>query len=105
MGIADRLAENVRRCDMLGRLTDEIFAVSMPAVTLQGAAAIAEGLCHAVASEPFDTPAGQIPATVTVGVVALAMDDTIVSVIKRAEAAMQAAKRPEIPQHAISPPP
>ena len=62
-GVADRLAENVRRADMLGRIGGEEFAVCMPSVTLQDAEALAERLRRAVTSAPIDTPTGPVPVT------------------------------------------
>jgi PAS domain S-box-containing protein/diguanylate cyclase (GGDEF)-like protein len=93
MGVADRLAENVRRCDIVGRVSEDVFAVCMPAVSLVSAEAIADSLSRAVASAPFETPEGPMSATVSVGVVSFTIGDTIASVIKRAEAAMVQAKR------------
>jgi PAS domain S-box-containing protein/diguanylate cyclase (GGDEF)-like protein len=92
LGVADRLADNVRRCDTLGRLTDGVFALCMPALALAGAEVMTDGLRRAVTSAPFDTPEGPIAARVTVGVIECAAGDTIATVIKRAEAAMRAAK-------------
>jgi PAS domain S-box-containing protein/diguanylate cyclase (GGDEF)-like protein len=92
LGVADRLADNVRRCDTLGRVGDGVFAVCLPAMTLAGAEMIVGRLAHAVASAPFDTPKGQMAATVTVGVVECVRGDTIATVMKRTEVVMRAGK-------------
>jgi diguanylate cyclase (GGDEF)-like protein len=91
--VADRLAENVRRGDMLGRLGGEEFAVCMPRVTIQEAEALAERLRRAVAAAPFETPAGLVSITISIGVAAYKKGDSVVRLMKRADAAMYAAKR------------
>jgi PAS domain S-box-containing protein/diguanylate cyclase (GGDEF)-like protein len=98
LGVADRLADNVRRCDMLGRIADGMFAVCMPALALHAAEIFAERLRQAVASAPFDTPHGPMAASVTVAVVECATGDTIAAVLKRIEAAIRAAKE-KAPSH------
>lgn len=93
-GIADRLAENVRRMDMVGRIGGEEFAAWMPAITLSEAAAIAERLRWAVAAEPFDTPSGPLRATVSIGVSeAKPNQHSLVNMMDQADHAMYAAKQ------------
>ena len=92
-GVADRLTENVRRCDMLGRLGGEEFGVCMPGVTLQDAEALAERLRRAVAGAPFETLAGLVSITVSIGVAAYKGGDSVARLMKRADTAMYAAKR------------
>jgi len=91
-GIADCLAENVRRVDILGRLGGEEFAVCMPVVTLRDAKALAERLRCAVAGAEFATPAGPVTITVSLGVACYHPGDTIAELIERADGAMYAAK-------------
>jgi diguanylate cyclase (GGDEF)-like protein/PAS domain S-box-containing protein len=92
-GIADRLADNIRRSDTIGRLGGEEFAVCMPDVTLREAEILAERLRRAVAAQPFDTPAGPVRVTVSIGVTAFNAGDSLTLLIERADAAMYAAKR------------
>jgi diguanylate cyclase (GGDEF)-like protein len=92
-GVADRLAENVRRSDMLGRIGGEEFAVCMPSVSLSEAKLLAERLRCAVASIPFETPSGLVSATVSIGVAAFGTGDDLAHLMERADAAMYAAKR------------
>jgi two-component system cell cycle response regulator len=94
LNVADRLADNMRRCDAIGRIGDGVFAICMPKMTLAGAEIIAERLRNVVASAPFDIPDGPMSATVTVGVVECSISDTIATIIMRSEAAMRAAKEP-----------
>ncbi len=91
-GLADCLAENVRRVDMLGRLGGEEFAVCMPVVSLRDAKALAERLRCAVAGTEFATPAGPLTVTVSLGVACYHPGDTVAQLIERADGAMYAAK-------------
>jgi diguanylate cyclase (GGDEF)-like protein/PAS domain S-box-containing protein len=92
-GVADCLAENVRRVDFLGRIGGEEFAVCMPAIDLQDAKALASRLRHAVASVPLATPAGPMNVTVSIGVACFKPGDNADALTARADAAMYAAKR------------
>jgi diguanylate cyclase (GGDEF)-like protein/PAS domain S-box-containing protein len=93
-GIADRIAENVRRVDLVGRLGGEEFAVCMPSITLREAAAIGERLRHAVSERAFDTPAGPIQITISIGVAEAKHNQHDLSdLMERADRAMYAAKQ------------
>lgn len=92
-GIADCLAENIRRVDMLGRIGGEEFAVCMPAIKIQQAKALAARLCVALADAQLATPAGPVNVTVSIGVASFIPGDTAEALIARADAAMYVAKR------------
>jgi len=67
-GLARRLAAAVRAEDLLGRLGGEEFGLLLPETDAQEAVASARRLLHRVAGEPFETPAGPIRITLSVGV-------------------------------------
>ena len=92
-GMADRLAENVRHSDTVGRLGGEEFGVFMPLVTLREATALAQRLCSAVADAPFETLGGGVAVTVSIGVAALREGDALSDLVARADTAMYSAKR------------
>ncbi len=92
-GVADRLAENVRRADLLGRVGGEEFAVCMPGILLDDAQVLAERLRRAVMGSAFDTPAGPVSITVSIGVADCRPGDTVARLMRRADTAMYAAKR------------
>jgi diguanylate cyclase (GGDEF)-like protein/PAS domain S-box-containing protein len=92
-GIADCLAENIRRVDMLGRIGGEEFAVCMPAINIQQAKALAVRLCLALADARLATPVGSVKATVSIGVASFTPGDNAEALIARADAAMYMAKR------------
>ncbi len=92
-GIADYLARNIRRVDMLGRIGGEEFAVCMPAIKLQQAKTLAVRLCVALADAQLATPAGPVNVTASIGVASFMPSDNAEALIARADAAMYAAKR------------
>ncbi len=94
VGVADRLAENIRRVDTVGRIGGEEFAVCMPSITLSEAASVAERLRRAVGGTPMDTPAGPVTVTISVGVSQWRGDgEAIAEMMARADTALYAAKR------------
>lgn len=93
IGMADYLAENVRRLDVLGRLGGEAFGLCMPGVALQDAKVLAQRLRSAVAGVPFPTPVGPVSVTVSLGVACYSSGDTVETLLERADAAMHVAKR------------
>ncbi len=90
---ADRLTENIRRVDMLGRIGGEEFAVCMPAVSLGDAEALAERLRRAVAAAPVETPGGPVSITVSIGVTVFNPGDSLRHLMERADMALYGAKR------------
>jgi diguanylate cyclase (GGDEF)-like protein/PAS domain S-box-containing protein len=92
-GLADCLAENVRRIDILGRIGGEEFAVCMPAVSLQDAIASADRLRIAVAAVRLATPAGPVTITISIGVSCFTNGDNVDTLTARADAALYVAKR------------
>ena len=93
LGIADRLTENLRRSDTLGRMGGEEFALWMPGVTLRDATVLVDRLRGLVADEPMETPAGPISVTCSVGVTVSKPNDNSVSLMNRADVAMYSSKR------------
>ena len=94
LGLAQRLVENVRRLDTVGRMGGEEFVVCMPAITLRDAAAIGERLRRSVSAEPFATPAGPLWVSISVGVSEVATGEPdLADAMRRADRAMYVAKR------------
>lgn len=91
--MAERLAQNIRRMDTIGRLGGEEFCVCMPAVTIADARSLATSLCNAVSGATIATPAGAVTITVSIGLAELAPADDAASLMARADAAMYEAKR------------
>ena len=89
---ADRLTENIRRMDMLGRIGGEEFGVCMPSVGLWDAQALAERLRRAVAASPVETPAGPVSITVSIGITIFTEGDNLPRLMERADTALYGAK-------------
>jgi two-component system, cell cycle response regulator len=93
--IAARAVDSVRSVDLVSRLSGEEFAVVMPETGLAVAAAVADRLRLAVASEPFDLGIGgeRLGVTVSIGATtALAGGDDRDRLLKRADDALYEAK-------------
>jgi diguanylate cyclase (GGDEF)-like protein len=91
-GMADRLADGIRRSDTLGRIGGEEFAVCLPGATLRDGEGVAEQLRRAVAGAPFPTPNGPVSVTISIGVAAFAENDSLTELMQRADTAMYASK-------------
>jgi diguanylate cyclase (GGDEF)-like protein len=65
----------------------------MPSITLDGAEALAERLRYAVMATPLNSPSGPVRITVSIGVAAFTAEDSVPSLMMRADNAMYSAKR------------
>ena len=92
-GIADRIADHMRRSETLGRIGGEEFAVCFPGVGLCEGERLAERLRLEVAKAAFQTPCGPVPVTVSIGIAVFAEGDNLSLLMERADIAMYAAKR------------
>jgi diguanylate cyclase (GGDEF)-like protein len=92
-GIGERLREMLRPFDLAVRLGGEEFAVIWARPEPGGEARLGERLREAVGSRPFDTPAGPLAVTTSVGVArAHGPDEAPEALFSRADAALYAAK-------------
>jgi diguanylate cyclase (GGDEF)-like protein len=94
-GLADRCHSALRSIDVLGRYGGEEFAIMLPNTERHsGAAVLAERIRQGVDEAPFNTDAGPIHVTVSVGV-ASADDSTegLGALLKRADLALYEAKQ------------
>ena len=93
LGLADRLTENVRRSDLVGRMGGDEFAVWMPALSLDEARGFAGRLYRAVAEDRFEGPTGPVSITVSIGVAALISGDDFEGLMARADEEMYSSKQ------------
>jgi diguanylate cyclase (GGDEF)-like protein/PAS domain S-box-containing protein len=93
LGVANRLTASLRRGDTLGRLGGEEFAVCMPSAPLEEAQVVGERLRQVVEESSFDSLAGLVRATVSIGVTTYKTGDSLERMMSRADAAMYSAKR------------
>ena len=90
--LSRRFRERLRAEDVAGRWGGEEFMVLAPDVDADGAGALAEALRARVGETPLMTPAGPIVFTVSVGWTFRAPGDTPAGLVRRADAALYAAK-------------
>jgi two-component system cell cycle response regulator len=92
--LAARTMNSVRSVDLVARLGGEEFVVVMPETDVAIAVAVAERLRAAIAREPFPlkTTGEQLPVTISIGVTAAGASDDRESLLRRADAALYAAK-------------
>lgn len=84
-----------RATDLVARVGGEEFAVLLPQTGLEGAAAVAEKIRAAVecAGEPHDASPSSAVLTISIGIAALAANETQEEFVARADAALYAAKK------------
>jgi diguanylate cyclase (GGDEF)-like protein len=87
--VATIVRHNIRRTDHVGRWSGGVLAILVPETSLRGARYVGEKLRRNVEVNPFDT-VGRI--TVSVGAVAFDGEESADDLVKRAEAAVAAAK-------------
>ncbi len=92
-GLAERLTNRVRGCDMVFRYGGEEFAIVLSSTCLEGAAILATKIRSWVECEPFNCDSLQIQLTISLGVGTLHPDDTVTSLIERTDRALYIAKQ------------
>jgi diguanylate cyclase (GGDEF)-like protein/PAS domain S-box-containing protein len=93
-GVADRVAQNIRRGDMVGYISGGRFAVGMPSFSLSTAVMAMQCLRAAMTAEQFVTKTGPVAVSITVGVAETRQTDaTVGPLLERANAALERAQR------------
>jgi diguanylate cyclase (GGDEF)-like protein len=83
---------HMRDSDQLGRMVGVEFAILLPRTSLPEAALVAERMRTAIESSPVKGERAMIGMTASFGVTTIRADDTTVSLFKRADDALRAAK-------------
>ena len=91
--MVDVCKKQLRDSDMMGRLGGAEFAIQLPRTSLEDALMVAERIRHAVAAVPVKAEKAVINMTASLGVTTIRAEDTTVSLFKRADEALQAAKQ------------
>ncbi|MFB6285187.1 MAG: diguanylate cyclase [Candidatus Bipolaricaulia bacterium] len=93
VGIADRCRGKLRDVDILGRYGGEEFVALLPETDLGQASEVAERLRQEVGRQPFETEAGTLSVTISVGVAAWSSDiDDLDELLAHADGALYEAK-------------
>jgi diguanylate cyclase (GGDEF)-like protein len=91
--VAHRIATSVRDKDLIGRYGGEEFLLIFPQTSLQVAQQVAERIRLHVGGTPIHLPEHSIPITISIGLTHFNYDDTLESLLQRADSAMYAAKQ------------
>ncbi len=91
--VAHRIATSVRDRDLIGRYGGEEFLLIFPETSLQVAQQVAERIRQHVGGTPIHLPEHSIPITISIGLTHFNADDTLESLVQRADSAMYAAKQ------------
>lgn len=90
--LADRCQKTSRTVDLISRYGGEEFVILLPETNLESAARVAERLRQLIMNDPFETDAGSIRITISVGVAESKDTDTLHTLIERADVALYKAK-------------
>jgi diguanylate cyclase (GGDEF)-like protein len=90
--LADVCKKHLRDSDQLGRMAGVEFAILLPRTGLPEAALVAERMRAAIEASPVKSERAIIALTASFGVTIIRADDTSVSLFKRADDALRAAK-------------
>ncbi|MRX19365.1 diguanylate cyclase, partial [Pseudoduganella sp. FT9W] len=91
--MVDVCKKQLRDSDQMGRLGGAEFAILLPRTSLEDASMVAERIRHAVAALPVKAEKAIINMTASLGVTTIRAEDSTVSLFKRADEALQAAKQ------------
>lgn len=90
--MVDMCKKQLRDSDLMGRLGGAEFAIQLPRTSLEDAMMVAERIRRAIEAMPVKTERAVIKLTASMGVTTIRPDDSTVSLFKRADEALQAAK-------------
>ncbi|MDB5754947.1 MAG: hypothetical protein JWR56_1375, partial [Massilia sp.] len=90
--LADVCKKHLRDSDQLGRMAGVEFAILLPRTGLPEASLVAERMRAAIEASPVKSERAIIALTASFGVTTIRADDTSVSLFKRADDALRAAK-------------
>lgn len=102
--LGDIIRDKTRESDVAARYGGEEFAVLLPETNLSSAQTLAERINRSVSNQPFETSAGELAITVSIGVSALkhASDETD-DVLRRADEALYESKSSGRDQVTVAP--
>lgn len=91
-GVTETISPQVRRDELLARYGGEEFVIILPETALEGARQFCERIRELVEQVAFEYDGEHISVTISLGVTALAPDDSLSSFIARADALLYQAK-------------
>ena len=91
--VAHRISTSVRDKDQIGRYGGEEFLLIFPETSLKVAQQVAKRIRLHVGGTPIHLPEHSIPITISIGLTHFKRNDTLESLLQRADEAMYAAKQ------------
>jgi diguanylate cyclase (GGDEF)-like protein len=91
--LVDTCKRQLRDSDLLGRVVGVEFAILLPRTGLEDAAMVAERMRAAIEAQRVKTERAMISLTASFGVTTIRADDSTLSLLARADEALQAAKQ------------
>jgi diguanylate cyclase (GGDEF)-like protein len=90
--LVEACKRQLRDSDLLGRVVGVEFAILLPRTDLEGAVMVAERMRAAIEAQRVKTERAMISLTASFGVTTIRADDSIVTLLARADEALRAAK-------------
>lgn len=84
--------QSLRSTDTLFRFGGEEFVVILPGVNVAGAALAAERLRSVIEKHAFTSRQSTIPVTISIGTASITLQDTVKTILERADTALYSAK-------------
>ncbi len=103
--LVDTCKRQLRDSDLLGRVVGVEFAILLPRTNPEDAAMVAERVRAAIEAQRVKTERAMISLTASFGVTTIRADDSTVTLLARADEAMQAAKQAGRNRVEVAPPP
>ena len=90
--VADIIKSTIRNSDVCGRFGGEEFIIVLPNTKLSGAMKLAERIRENIQNHKFTFKNQEIPITVSIGITSESKNDSLFSLIERADEALYEAK-------------
>lgn len=90
--LAERCRQNSRAIDLMGRYGGEEFVILLPETNIEAAKTIAERQRKSIMDAPFQTDVGALRITISIGVAEARREDTLNTLIEKADVALYKAK-------------
>ena len=91
--VSELILQSLRHSDIFARFGGEEFVIILPNTNVAGALKLAERIRKTVEQYDFRCQGKKIPVTISVGITSVALNDSVHSLLERADEALYEAKR------------
>ncbi len=91
--VAEIIHHTLRHSDVFARFGGEEFTIILPNTTMVGAIRLAERIRQTIANTHFSCQGKSFPVTISIGITSVSINDSVYSLIERADEALYEAKR------------